>query len=974
MKRPAGARALQLSLLAGGKIEGVLRGASGTAAPTRIAIVLDGLVHGTAEVETGPRGTARFSTTLPRHLIFAELDVLALPGGISLLGLQRDLADAYNLTVTDATLDGTTIFGSFTASPFLDPEIGIEWCDGLAVHARSVALRDGGVPPSWHFTSPLHTLLRPHETLSLHPRIGGLHLPAPLISVSAPALGLLGCLDTASPHHAEGWAIDQRAPGRPVQLEVLVNAQLVATILADQMRPDIAALGLSDGQCGFTVELPEHPDRTARRQIAVRVAGLGTALAGSPLIIDPVPGLSGSFDTIHGMSAHGWALNRAQPEVPVQVEVVGPGDEILGAGAANQFRGDLLDAGLNGGHCAFKIDISAHFDRLMDQDLLVRIAGTNQILPGSPQRIFTNANIRRLRQRRQTLRPGVLPRLRRALNHRAGTGGISFIMPVHNTPRAWLIEALESVRAQFCDAWELICIDDASTAPHVAEILAGYAAREPRVRVLRSPQNVGIARAVNFGLRAAKYPYVAFMDHDDRLEPDAAWQLVRAARETDADLLYSDEAQTAENIDAITELRLRPAFSHDYYLSHPYFVHIVCARTDIARRIGGWDERLAISADVDFVLRMIEASHIVTHVPAVLYRWRTHGGSTGHAKQDQVMAATIGALQRHLDRLHTGAVASAGVWFNQFRIDWPASDGLILIVIPTKNRVELLRTAVESIERTAAPGSYRLVVIDHESDDPATRAYLADIAGRHIVMPYGGVFNFSRMNNLAVAQHGEGADFVLFLNNDIEATQDGWLDRMRRLANRPDVGAVGALLMYADKTVQHAGVVMGFNDSADHALKFQNVYLNAEGRRNLGYNCALTSTRDYSAVTAACLMLRRAVFDQVGGFDEDFGIGFNDTDLCMRIRQAGFRILYDGTTVLYHYESATRSQTKQVFHPEDTLLMITRWGEALRAGDPFYNPNLSLKTQDHVPREDKTCRVINRPRATRLELSKLKRK
>jgi GT2 family glycosyltransferase len=973
MKRPAGARPLQLSLLAGGKIEGALRGAADTATAGGVAIVLDGVVHTTAKLNPGPRGTRHFTASLPPNLIFAEMDVLALPGGFSLLGLPRSLTGAYDLAIEHAELDGTTIRGRFTAAPFLDPEISIEWCDGLAVHAQSVAVRDTASPPSWHFSLPVQSLLRPHESLSLHPRIGGLHLPETLLSVTPGALGLLGCLDTASPHHAEGWAIDQSTPGRRVQLEVLVNAQVVATIRADQPRPDIAALGICDGQCGFTVQLPKHPDPTARRHIAVRLAGLGTALAGSPLIIDPVPGLSGSFDTIHGMSAHGWALNRARLDVPVQVEVIGPGGEILGAGPANQFRGDLLDAGLNGGHCAFKIDISAHFDRLLDQDLLVRIAGTNQILSGSPQRISINANISRLRQRRQTLRPGVLPRLRRALNHRAGTAGISFIMPVHDTPRAWLIEALESVRAQFCDAWELLCIDDASTAPHVAEILAGYAAREPRVRVLRSPQNVGIARAVNFGLRAATYPYVAFMDHDDRLEPDASWQLIRAARQTDADLLYSDEAQTAENIDAITELRLRPAFSHDYYLSHPYFVHIVCARTEIARRIGGWDEHLAISADVDFVLRMIEAAAIVAHVPAVLYRWRTHGGSTGHAKQDQVMAATLGALQRHLDRLQTGAVASAGAWFNQFRIDWPASDGLILIVIPTKNRVELLRTAVQSIERTAEPGSYRLVVIDHESDDTETRAYLDIIATTHVVMPYEGAFNFSRMNNLAVARHGQDASFVLFLNNDIEATQDGWLERLKRLANRPDVGAVGALLMYANTTVQHAGVVMGFNDSADHALKFQNVYLNQEGRRNLGYNCALTSTRDYSAVTAACLMLRRAVFDQVGGFDEQFAIGFNDTDLCLRIRQAGFRILYDGTTILYHYESATRSQTKQVFHPEDTRLMITRWGEALRAGDPFYNPNLSLKTQDHVPREDATCRVMNRPRATRMELARLRR-
>jgi GT2 family glycosyltransferase len=311
------------------------------------------------------------------------------------------------------------------------------------------------------------------------------------------------------------------------------------------------------------------------------------------------------------------------------------------------------------------------------------------------------------------------------------------------------------------------------------------------------------------------------------------------------------------------------------------------------------------------------------------------------------------------------------VWFNQFRIDWPKTDGRILIVIPTKNQVDLLRIAIDSIERTSQGVDYRLVVIDHASDDPLTQAYLRKIAARHVVMPYQGVFNFSRMNNMAVAAHGKDADFILFLNNDVEATQDGWLDRMRRLANRRDVGAVGALLMYADKNVQHAGVVLGFNESAEHALKFQNVFLDQHGRRNLGYNCALSSTRDYSAVTAACLMLRRSVFEQVGGFDEAFGIGFNDTDLCLRIGAAGYSVLYDGSTILYHYESATRSQTRQVFHPEDTRLMIARWGEALRAGDRFYNPNLSLRTQDHVPVEGASCRIANPPRVTLLNLGAL---
>ena len=961
--RPRPATLLALNFLAGGVVEGVVGAAQRRVPSGRIAVVLDGTVHAVVKLEPEGRLLARFSYSLPRQLIFAELDILALPGGESLLGSKRSLDDVYCLAMGAVEMDGIFVTGSFSAAAFLDPAIGMEWLSEGDLAAQSVAVRAEG-EAVWQFRQPLRALLRPGHAATLRPRIGGKVLAAPTISLTAEGSGFLGCLDAASPGHVEGWAIDLRNPGRRVRLDVFVDTERVAEVTANEPRPDVERLGLGDSECGFAVALPEHREPMARRRIGVRLAGQATELAGSPLVIDPVPGLIGCFDSLHGMSAHGWALDRTTPEMPVVVEVVGPGGVVLGSAPANQFRGDLLDAGLKAGMCAFKIDLSAHFEALLDQDVIVRVAATAHMLPGSPQRVTTNKNIFRFLHRNRDFAPGVLPRLRRMMNFRAAGAGVSFIMPVFDPPRAWLIEALESVRAQYCDAWELICVDDGSTAPHVADILKGYAMRDSRVRVLRSPQNVGIARAVNFGLRVAKFAYVAFVDHDDRIEPDAAWQLLRAAQATDADLLYSDEAQTAENIDAITELRLRPAFSHDYYLSHPYFVHLVCVRTDLARRIGGWDETMAISADVDFVLRAIEASRRVVHVPAVLYRWRTHGTSTGHAKQELVMAATMSAIQRHLDRLRTGATVSAGVWFNQFRVDWPASDGKILIVIPTKNKADLLRTAIDSIERFSAGIDYRLVVIDHASDEAETRAYLAEIAARHVVMPYEGEFNFSRMNNAAVAAHGGDAAFVLFLNNDVEATQNGFLDRLRRLAARREVGAVGALLMYADRTVQHAGVILGFNESAEHALKFQGVWLNDQGRRNLGYNCALSSTRDYSAVTAACLMLRREVFDEVGGFDESFGIGFNDTDLCLRIGAAGYRILYDGSTILYHYESATRSETKQVFHPEDTDRMIARWGEKLRKGDRFYNPNLSLRTQDHVPKEDSSCRLANRPRVT----------
>jgi GT2 family glycosyltransferase len=947
--------------------DGVLSGTIGAGVKPggAVGIWLDGTWHGNAPCVADMGGGVSFAWPLPRHLLFRDLDVVALPGGASLLAAPWPMADCYGVELGPVSLHKGLLRGSFAAAAWLGPDIGVELMAEGNVAARGVAMRLGPAA-SWHFALQPAALMRPGQTMELVARIGGLLHDQPAATVAAEELGFLGCLDAASPHHAEGWAVSLGDPHERVALDVLVDARLVATITAGAAREDLRALGFGDGNSAFDVPLPPHPDASAKRTIAVRLAGTATHLAGSPLTIDPVPGLAGMFDTLHGMAAHGWALDRTRPGEPVTIEIVGPEGDILGTGPAHGFRGDLLDAGLAGGMCAFKIDIAPHFERLLGHQILARVAGTNLVLPGSPIRVAINRNLLRFLHRRQTLPPGVLPRLKRALNFRAHGRGISFIMPVHDTPRAWLIEALESVRQQFCDAWELICVDDGSTLPHVQEVLASYAARERRVRVLTSRENVGIARAVNFGLRAARYDYVAVMDHDDTIEPDCAWQFLRAAAETGADLLYSDEAQTDEAIGSITEFRLRPAFSHDYYLSHPYFVHMVCVRTELAQRIGGWDEALKISADVDFVLRVIEASKTVAHVPGVLYRWRTHGGSTGHAKKTQVTAATIGALQRHLDRLGTGARASEGVWFNQYRIDWPDPGGLVLIVIPTRNRLDLLRTAVASIERTAAECRYRLVVIDHESDDADTLAYLRDIAGRHVVMPYEGPFNFSAMNNLAVARHGEGADFVLFLNNDIEATQEGWIARLRSLAARPDIGAVGALLMYGDRRVQHAGVVLGFNDSADHALKFQPVYLDDNGRRNLGYNCSLSATRDFSAVTGACLMIRLSVFNEMRGFDETMPIGFNDTDLCLRLRAAGWRILYDGATMLYHYESATRSLTQQVFHPEDTATMIERWGALLRAGDPFYNPNLSLVTQDHVPREDAGARVMNRPRMTTL--------
>ena len=936
--------------------------------PTEVAVFLNHQVA--AVIIPRGRGAARaLRYALPPHVIAAEIDLVDVESGVSLLSRPMSLDGWYDLRVERMVVVRAVLQVEFSVRDGLDRHLGFEWLGMAGPIAQGVAIAGKLVDGRRQYAArvPLLRLLRRGDQLTVFPRIGGHVVLARGLLLDDAAIGVVGHLDEAAPGRISGWVVNLTAPDAPLSLDIVVDGESVTTIVADQPREDVKQLAIGPVRCGFDLPLDLVLQDNTTIEVAVMLAGTPTHLAGSPISVLKERDLAGCFDTFHGMSAYGWAIDREQPGKPVLVEAVDSNGQVLQTAEAKLFRGDLLDAGYAQGLCAFKLDLSKHFKRLIGTQIAVRVAGSTTPLFGSPRPVTVNPNLLAFLGRHRSVADAVVVRLRRRFDHAAGEHGISLIMPVYNTNLRQLAEAIDSVSRQWCDNWELICVDDASR-PAVASLLAAYAARDRRIRVLTASENGGIARATNYGLRAARYTYAAFMDHDDYLEPDAIWQLIKAIHRSGADFLYSDEVITGETLDDVTEVRGRPAFSHDYYLSHPYFVHLLCIRTSLARTVGGWDETMPISADVDFVLRVLEQAKVVAHVPYILYRWRTQATSTGHAKQSEVMAATRSSLQRHLDRLGAQAVVTDGAWFNQFRINWPRPDGEILIVIPTKNKVELLRSCVTSIERTAGDARFRIVIVDHDSKDPATRLYLKQVAARHIVMTYKGAFNYSRINNAAVRKHLGAASFVLFLNNDVEAIQQGWLGRMASLAARRDVGAVGAMLLYADRRVQHAGVILGFNGSADHALKFQDAWLDTNGRRNLGYNCSMTSVREFSAVTAACLMLSIESFLSVGGFDTRFGIGFNDTDLCLRIGATGRKILYDGDTILYHYESATRSETKQVFHPEDTSRLLTTYAALLAKGDPFYNPNLSQDTQDHVAREDRGCLGDKRPRVTQIDL------
>lgn len=666
----------------------------------------------------------------------------------------------------------------------------------------------------------------------------------------------------------------------------------------------------------------------------------------------PKAGIIGSVDTACETFLRGWALDTADHERAVGIEVLHRG-EIIASGITDIPREDVAKAGHGRLLTGFRLDLPPSASFAEGDTVEIRDAATGKPILGSPVRIDVNPNFVRFRDRLRSLPEAKVARFMRR-HGRAEAPGISIVMPVYNTPPAWLEQAIASVRRQWHERWELVCVDDCSTTPETAEILARHAAEDRRITLLRTETNGGISKATNLGVVAAAYDIVAFMDHDDVLEPSALHAMAGAFLREEVDLAYSDEVVTDENTDHFLEFSARPALSFDYYLCHPYFVHFVACRKALIQAAGGFDESLSVSQDVDFLLRALERARAVAHLPLFLYRWRTHLTSTGHDKRDQVTANTCRALSRSLARIHPGCTVAAGHTFNTYRITWPDVPGRTLIVVPTKNALSFLKTTVESIERQTGRADYELVIVDHESDDRATRDYLARLAaeGRARIHPYRGRFNFSRMNNEAVRACGEDCPFVLFLNNDVEIVSEGWLARLRSLAGRHDVGAVGPMLVYGNDLVQHAGVVLGLNGPAEHAFKLVPAYLDRV--RNAGPNAALTATRDVSAVTGACLMMRRSVFEEAQGFDETLDIGFNDTDLCLRVGSLGYRILYDGDVVIRHYESATRNAAEALLkHPENTAAFTARWAEPIAAGDPFYNPQFASEGADHVLRRNK---------------------
>lgn len=538
---------------------------------------------------------------------------------------------------------------------------------------------------------------------------------------------------------------------------------------------------------------------------------------------------------------------------------------------------------------------------------------------------------------------------------------ISVVMPVYNTPERWLRRAIESVREQSYPHWELCIADDASPQPHVRPLLEQYARDDQRIKVVFREKNGHISAASNSALELVTGEFVALLDHDDELTPNALFEVAALLEAKPAtDFIYSDEDKIDED-GRRHEPYFKPDFLPDLFHSQNYTSHLTVYRTTVVRDAGGFRAGYEGSQDWDLALRVvgrIDASRI-RHIPRVLYHWRAIPGSTALmiSEKSYPLEAARRALTDHFARLGQPVELSV-VPGDHWRVKYPlpAQPPLVSLIIPTRNGLKFLQRCIDSIiEQTTYP-NYEVLVVDNGSDDPATLAYLASLAnGTHPllasrqngkrpgvrVLPYAKPFNYSAINNFAV-KHAAGA-LVGLLNNDLEVITPGWLDEMVAQAVRPEIGCVGAMLYYPNDTVQHAGAVIGLGGVAGHA--FRDFPRGTDGKFNRA-----RLVQNYSAVTAACLVIRKETYERVGGLDEtELAVAFNDIDFCLKVRAAGYRNLWTPFAELYHHESATRG-TDDTPEKEDRFrreveTMMLRWGPELTS-DPAYNANLTLELTD----------------------------
>lgn len=527
---------------------------------------------------------------------------------------------------------------------------------------------------------------------------------------------------------------------------------------------------------------------------------------------------------------------------------------------------------------------------------------------------------------------------------------ISILLPTYNTPELLLRACLDSVLAQLYPHWELCIADDASTTAHVRTVLENYAARDPRIKITFRDSNGHISAASNSALELATGNWIALLDHDDMLPEHALYHVAIALLEHPvAGLIYSDEDKINEHGFRYAPY-FKPDWNPDLLRAQNFICHLGIYSADLVREVGGFREGYEGSQDHDLALRCVErlVPNQIVHIPKILYHWRATSGSTALAASEKnyTQDAAVHAVSDHLSRIGFPAAEVSRTSAGYMRIKYPLPNDppKVSLIIPTRDGVDLLKLSVGSILQKTDYENYEIIVVDNQSCDPATLNWFREITAsdpRVRILKHNKRFNFSRINNEAVLE--ATGEIVGLVNNDIEITDGDWLREMVSQAIRDGVGAVGAKLYYPDGTIQHAGVIVGYGGVAGHAY----CHMPHDYSGQMGRACL---TQNIGAVTAACLVIKKSIYEEVGGMNEDLEVAFNDIDFCLKVAEAGYRNLWTPYAELTHHESATRgyedTPEKQARFNTEVRYMQTLWGNTLMR-DPAYNPNLALERQPY---------------------------
>ena len=537
---------------------------------------------------------------------------------------------------------------------------------------------------------------------------------------------------------------------------------------------------------------------------------------------------------------------------------------------------------------------------------------------------------------------------------------ISILTPLYNTPQHYLERFLASVQGQTCGAWQL-CLADASDESHayVGQTVRRLAGDDPRIRYVKI-ENGGIAANTNRAAALAEGEYLALADHDDELAPHAVYTVGKAILAGAKDgakpqFLYSDEALFRRTPKDAHVAHFKPDYAPEYLMACNYICHLAVFSRALFEAVGGERPECDGAQDHDLFLRMIDRMQAddpaaaPVHIPQVLYYWRVHAASTsgGTGAKPYVQAAAQKAVADHLAATGRKGVVEPGKFPGLCHVRWalPAPPPLVSILIPNKDHADDLEKCLHSIYARTNYDNYEVLVIENNSTDPATFDCYKTLPQRYEgcrVVTYRGGFNFSAINNFG--RKAAKGQYLLLLNNDVEVLSHDWLGELLAEASQPGVAACGAMLYYPDDTIQHAGVITGLGGYAGHSHKYHR-------RGASGYLFRLAAVQDYSAVTAACLLVRAEVYDALGGLDEAFTVAFNDVDFCLRIREAGWRIAWTPYAELYHFESKSRGSdeqdpAKKARFDAERARLYARHGREKILHDPYYNPNLSLDYED----------------------------